>query len=100
MLVRKCSLLVAALLATFAIGAGGCVSRSIIAFDDHPKHPVTHLEVSEVSNYYVFKTGEHRFQTCIDTGDKLVCKRDCGGKTNLECPLAVGTGVGAFANTR
>ena len=32
-------------LASIGIASTGCVKQSILAFDDHPKYPVTTLEV-------------------------------------------------------
>lgn len=88
-------------LVALACGSSGCVTRTIVGFQDNPKYPLTLLKLSEVKNYYVYKTGELRFQTCIDTGEQLVCKRNCGGeKATLECPLAVGTGYGVYSNIR
>lgn len=88
-------------LAALACGATGCVTRTIVGFQDNQKYPLTLLKLSEVKNYYVFKTGELRFQTCIDTGEQLVCKRVCGGENaTLQCPLAVGTGYGVYSNIR
>src|SRR5438105_1643895 len=90
-----------ALLFLAAMGIGtGCVKRSILAFEDHPTYAVTSLELSESKSYYVYKTHEHRFYMCVDTGDKLVCKRACGGTTDLGCPSAVATGYGTSSNVR
>ena len=78
----------------------GCVKQSILAFEDHPKHPVTNLQVFVTKSYYVFTQREHRFYSCTDAGDKLLCKRACGGSTDIGCPASVMTGYGGSTNVR
>ena len=87
-------------LASIGIASTGCVSQRILAFDDHPKYPVTTLQVFVSKSYYVFAEHEHRFYTCADSGEKLLCKRACGGTTDIRCPTTVETGYGASSNVR
>src|SRR5689334_15049523 len=89
-----------ALLASLSIAGTGCVKQSILAFEDHPRFPVTNLEVFVSKNYYVYAQREHRFYTCTDAGDKLVCKRACGGSTDVGCPTTVATSYGTSSNVR
>ena len=90
----------AAALAAFALGTTGCVSRTILSFEDHPSYPVTDLEVFETRSYYVYATHEHQFFSCADAGDKLVCKRTCGGQLDVQCPNDVSTSYGGKTNVR
>ena len=89
-----------AALAAFALGTTGCVSRTILSFEDHPSYPVTDLEVFETRSYYVYATHEHQFFSCADAGDKLVCKRTCGGQLDIQCPNDVSTSYGGKTNVR
>jgi len=64
----------------------GCTKRSILNFDDHPAQGLTTLQAFTTKNYLFWTDAEHQFFLCQDAGDKLVCKRACGGSTDLECP--------------
>ncbi|GEM_PF-1696037 len=79
---------------TLALGAlsMGCTRRTILAFDDHPTHSLTTLQAFQSKFYVFWGDSEHQFFLCTDTGDKLVCKRSCGGDTDLACPKSVDTG--------
>jgi hypothetical protein len=90
----------AAALAVTALGATGCVSRKMLSFEDHPSYPVTDLEVFETRSYFVYATHEHQFFSCADAGDKLVCKRTCGGQLDIQCPNDVSTSYGGKTNVR
>ena len=68
---RICSLVLVAF-ASLGLGSTGCVSQKILRFEDHPKFPVTRLELSVAKNFYVYRTFEHRFYLCNDAGDKLM----------------------------
>jgi hypothetical protein len=89
-----------AFLALAALGSTGCASRAILSFEDHPSYPVTDLEVFETKSYYVYATHEHQFYSCADAGDKLVCKRTCGGQLDVQCPSDVATSYGGKSNVR
>lgn len=99
-MLQKKYCLALALLGSISLASTGCVKQRILAFEDHPKFPVTNLEVFVSKNYYVFAQREHRFYRCTDAGDKLVCKRACGGSTDIGCPAAVATGYGTASNVR
>ena len=90
----------AAALAVTALGTSGCVSRTMLSFEDHPSYPVTDLEVFETKSYFVYATHEHQFFSCADAGDKLVCKRTCGGQLDVQCPNDVSTSYGGKTNVR
>jgi hypothetical protein len=79
---------------TLALGAlsTGCAKRTILAFDDNQTHSLTTLQAFHTKNYLFWTDAEHQFFFCTDTGDKLVCKRSCGGGTDLECPKTIDTG--------
>ncbi len=70
----------------------GCVTRQIVAFQDHPTSNVTALEVLKQSRYVFFAKNEHIFYTCVDNTTQLVCKRLCGGNNDLVCPAGNGQG--------
>lgn len=88
-----------ALAAFVGLLSAGCVKRTIIAFDDHPTQQITLVEVMKQN--LVFKTAEHIFYTCADQGSQLVCKRLCGGNTDLECPKSqAGSNGTVYTNVR
>ena len=89
-----------AIFAIAALGTTGCTARTILSFQDHPSYPVTDLEVFETKSYYVYATHEHQFFSCTDAGDKLVCKRTCGGQLDVVCPSDVSTSYGGKSNVR
>lgn len=90
----------AAALALAALGTTGCVSRTMLSFEDHGSYPVTSLEVYETKSYFVYATHEHQFFSCADAGDKLVCKRSCGDKLDIQCPNDLATSYGGKTNVR
>jgi hypothetical protein len=96
---RICSFVLLAF-ASLGLGSTGCVKQSILRFEDHPRHPVTSLEMAVSKNYYVWRTNEHRFYMCNDAGDKLMCKRACGDALDIGCPNFVATGYGGGSNVR
>jgi hypothetical protein len=81
-------------LGLFGLAGTGCVKQTILSFEDHPRFPVTNLQLFVSKNYYVYKLNEHRFYSCTDGGDKLLCKRACGGSTDIECPSGLMMGYG------
>ena len=85
---------IALLSASMLLGAlsTGCTKRSILAFDDHQSQGLTTLQAFTTKNYIFWAEAEHQFFLCNDMGDKLVCKRSCGGGTDLECPKSADTG--------
>lgn len=84
--------IVIALAAALAALSMGCAKRTILAFDDHHSKNLTTLQAFHTKSYVFWSDAEHQFFFCTDAGDKLVCKRSCGGGTDLECPKAVDTG--------
>lgn len=78
-----------------AAASTGCTKRTILAFDDHPTHGLTTLQAFKTTSYLFWSDAEHQFFLCADAGDKLVCKRTCGGGTDIECPKTADTGYGA-----
>lgn len=77
----------------------GCVKRTIVGFQDHPTSNVTSIEVMKRTMFLIPKV-EHIFYSCVDNNAQLVCKRLCGGETDLECPKASGSGNGYSTNVR
>lgn len=88
------------LFAFASLGLTGCVKQTILAFEDHGKFPVTSMEVFVKKDYYVYRTYEHRFYMCNDAGNQLLCKRSCGGSTDIACPSALSTAYGGGTNVR
>ncbi len=76
------------LAAVLTLGSFGCVRRTIVAFEDHPTQPMTSMQIVEIRSYIFSTSVEHQFLSCTDTDKELVCKRQCGGSTDLECPQA------------
>ena len=77
----------------------GCVRRELIGFEDHPSKQLTAMRV-RVDSFHVFwNTHEYVFYSCAEQGDRLVCKRLCGGATDVECPTAMEAGY-THANIR
>ena len=78
----------------------GCTSRTVIAFDDHPRHPVTAIQAVRTNSYLFGSSNTHEFWNCIEKGDTLVCKPLCGGKTDLQCPSVNAHTGGGSTNVR
>lgn len=77
---------------------GGCVHREFVAFGDHSSQPLTSLGVVENTSYLVSGTSEFITYTCAEKGSQLVCKRLCGGNTDLVCPTAYVNGNSVATN--
>ena len=93
---KKSFLLAAALL---SLGSG-CVHREIVAFADHETKPLTALQVSVNRSYLVTSSREYVFYSCSEQGDKLTCKRLCGGSNDVACPEASASAGGYATNIR
>ncbi len=81
-------------------GLSACTSYKVLAFADHPVHPVTRLETLRLDDYWVSASVQHQYWLCQDQGDTLSCTRKCGEGTDLECPSATGVAGGISTNTR
>ena len=90
----------ALLLGTCLLGGTGCVHRELVGFDDHESKPLTAMRAGTTKSYLFWATYEHVFYSCSEQGDRLDCKRVCGGSSDLECPSASGNGYGATTNIR
>jgi hypothetical protein len=93
---KKLTLLAVALLAF----GSGCVHREIVGFADHETKPLTALQVNVKRSYLVSSTQEYVFYSCSEQGDKLTCKRLCGGGNDVVCPTASTSGNGYTTNIR
>ena len=93
---KKLCLLAIALLAF----GSGCVHREIVAFNDHESKPLTALQVAVTRSYLVSSSREYVFYSCSEQGDKLTCKRLCGGGNDVVCPEASASGAGYTTNIR
>jgi hypothetical protein len=96
----KIKILTACLLTTFALFGTGCMKRSLVTFEDHPKQAFTAVELIEEHNYLIMSTIEHRFVMCKDTGNQLTCARSCGGDKEIECPKGALTSLSRGSNVR
>jgi hypothetical protein len=91
---------VAAALLSVASTSAGCGHRELVGFDDHSTKQLTAMRV-KVDSYNVFwNSHEYVFYSCAEQGDKLICKRLCGGATDIECPTAMEAGYGTHTNIR
>ena len=96
----KKTLLSLALLGTLAFGSG-CVTRTLVAFEDHGSKPLTSMSVSVHRNFILQQKFEAVTYSCREDGDNLDCKRVCGGENDLACPEFAPVGNGAaYTNTR
>lgn len=95
----KKTLLSLALLGTLGFGSG-CVTRTLVAFNDHGSKPLTTMSVMVHRDYVLVHKFEAVTYSCGDSGDNLDCKRVCGGDTDLRCPEFVPTSNGVSTNTR
>jgi hypothetical protein len=82
------------------LGMSGCVRRELVGFDDHATKQLTAMRVKVDTNNVFWNTHEYVFYSCAEQGDKLLCKRLCGGATDVECPSAMEAGYGAHTNIR
>ena len=88
MMVRRGVWSVAVSLALLA-GGTGCVHRELLAFHDHGSKPLTSVVVDKKTNFLAWSMEEVVWYSCAEQGDKLACKRVCGGDNDLECPTGV-----------
>ena len=79
-------------------GGTGCVHRELLEFEDHGTKPLTGMRVQVDSTYFFWNSHEYVFYSWAEQGDKLTCKRLCGGSTDLECPSVRGNGYYAKTN--
>jgi hypothetical protein len=86
-------------LALLAFGSG-CVHREIVGFNDHETKPLTALQVNVKRSYVFSSSQEFVFYSCAEQGDKLTCKRLCGGSNDVVCPEVSTSGNGATTNIR
>lgn len=87
--------------AAVALSLGsGCVHREIVAFNDHESKPLTAMQVAIQRSYLFYSTHEHVFYSCAEQGDKLTCKRLCGGSRDVVCPELTQSGYSASTNVR
>ncbi|MBK6696828.1 MAG: hypothetical protein IPG50_32250 [Myxococcales bacterium] len=82
------------------LGATGCVHRELVGFEDHATKPLTAMRVAVSRSYVFWSSHEYVFYSCAEQGDKLTCKRLCGGQNDLVCPEAQASGYGASTNIR
>ena len=94
---RKVMLMMALMMSLLTVG---CTRYAIRGASDHQDYKVTALEVTKMTNHVFWTSAEHVFWMCRDEGDTLVCKRRCGGDTDLECPAATGGMGGITSNVR
>ena len=81
-------------LALFGALGTGCVKRDLVSFADHDSKPLTAISVAVTKNYVFWSSHEFVFYSCAEQGDKLSCKRLCGGGNDIVCPtLAASSGV-------
>jgi hypothetical protein len=90
----------AALSLASVIGATGCVHTELVGFDDHASKPLTAMRVKKDTSYGFWSSQEYVFYSCAESGDKLSCKRLCGGATDVVCPMTVDNGYRASNNIR
>jgi hypothetical protein len=86
--------------ALFAVGASGCVRRTLLTFEDQPKHPFVAAEVLERKSFLFFGSTERKYVMCQDTGDQMVCARSCGGEKDIACPKSEVSSLGKSSNVR
>lgn len=86
-------------IALLAFGSG-CVHREIVGFNDHETKPLTALQVNVKRSYLFSSSQEYVFYSCAESGDKLTCKRLCGGSNDVVCPAINGSGNAATTNVR
>lgn len=83
------------------VAAGtGCVHRELVSFADHESKPLTAINVAVTRSYLFWSSREYVFYSCAEQGDKLACKRLCGGSNDVVCPETQGAGANAQTNIR
>lgn len=74
--------------------AAGCVHTELVGFEDHGSKPLTAMRVRLAKSYYFWSSQEYVFYSCSEQGDKLSCKRLCGGAADIVCPTTIDNGNG------
>lgn len=91
------SVLLVAVVASFG---AGCTHRELTGFADHDSKQLTSMRVLVKKNYLFSSSVEAVVYSCSEAGDKLTCKRVCGGSTDTTCPIAAASGSGVTTNIR
>ncbi len=89
-----------AVVAVLLVGGTGCVRRELVSFADHESKPLTSINVAVTRSYVFWSSHEYVFYSCAEQGDKLTCKRLCGGGNDIVCPEAQSSGGYAQTNIR
>jgi hypothetical protein len=90
-----------AALAAIVLASGtGCVRRELVSFADHESKPLTAINVAVTRSYVFWSSKEYVFYSCAEQGEKLACKRLCGGSNDVVCPEVQGAGANAQTNIR
>jgi hypothetical protein len=89
-----------AALSLFGVFSTGCVKRELVSFADHESKPLTAMNVAVTRNYLFYSTHEYVFYSCSEQGDKLTCKRLCGGGNDIVCPEVQASGGSVQTNIR
>lgn len=89
-----------AFVAVLLAAGTGCVRRELVSFADHESKPLTSINVAVTRSYVFWSSHEYVFYSCAEQGDKLTCKRLCGGSNDIVCPDVQASGGYAQTNIR
>jgi len=87
-------------LSLFGALSTGCVKRQLVGFADHDSKPLTAMNVAVTRSYLFWSSHEYVFYSCAEQGDKLTCRRLCGGNNDIVCPVAAASGGVVQSNIR
>lgn len=78
----------------------GCSTYQVTRMEDHPSRPITRLEATKHTNFFLWEKAEHQFYLCEQRQDRLACQLACGGSTDIHCPEALASGAVVSTNVR
>jgi hypothetical protein len=59
----------------------------VVSIESHPQAPSMHLGIRRYLGDNVNAVLEHEFWDCREQGGQLVCRRQCGERLDLACPV-------------
>jgi hypothetical protein len=78
-------------IASLGLGVSGCLTNRVVThIQQHPNTNAIAIETLDTYLYYYVLYAQtktvHQFWVCKDRGDTVECVRECGGKSDLDCP--------------
>ncbi len=80
------------------LSLGGCFSRTIVGVEESATKPVMLITTADNLDLWVYKKLTIQYWECDEGKDQVVCKKACGGDSDLTCPAITGAMGGGATN--